>query len=336
MAASFSVIVPIYNVEPYLRQCLDSILAQTFSDFELLLIDDGSPDSCCAICDEYAAKDRRITVLHRENTGVVAARKAGLDIASGEYVCFVDGDDYVAPDWLETLSRCAGENGHPDMLIAGVTEIEGDAARPQPLRLAPGLYDRVRLEAEVFPYMLYDRRRPFFDQLLPGYLHTKAGRRELYLAHYLTDTRIKLYEDVAMIYECMVHASSIAFLAACPYYYRIRPDSAVGRYKSDHFRQNLLCLDYLRAHLGGCTPEIDAQIDAFIAAKAIRAVVYEFSHGHSYGEALAHVRTELRATGLMKDVRLSVLPIRTRIYAALLRYGLYAPAVLIPKVMGWR
>lgn len=91
-----SCIVPVYNVEKYLRRCVDSILAQTFTDFELILVDDGSPDGCPAICDEYAEKDSRVRVIHQENKGVSAARNAGLDMARGEYVCFVDGDDEVS------------------------------------------------------------------------------------------------------------------------------------------------------------------------------------------------------------------------------------------------
>ena len=94
-----SVIVPVYKVEPYLRRCVDSIIAQTFTDFELILVDDGSPDNCGAMCDEYAAKDSRIHVIHKENGGLSSARNAGMESASGEYVLFLDGDDHVAPGW---------------------------------------------------------------------------------------------------------------------------------------------------------------------------------------------------------------------------------------------
>lgn len=98
-----SIIVPVYNVEPYLRRCVDSILNQTFSDFELILVDDGSPDSCGAICDDYAARDRRIKVIHKANGGVSYARNEGLDIAQGEYIGFVDSDDYIHPKMYEIL-----------------------------------------------------------------------------------------------------------------------------------------------------------------------------------------------------------------------------------------
>lgn len=98
-----SIIVPVYKVEKYLPKCIESILDQTYKDFELILIDDGSPDNCPQICDEYAAKDKRIVVIHQKNRGVSAARNAGLEIAKGEYIGFVDPDDSVAPEMYEMM-----------------------------------------------------------------------------------------------------------------------------------------------------------------------------------------------------------------------------------------
>ena len=105
-----SVIIPIYNVERYLRQCIDSILAQTFTDFELLLIDDGSPDGCPAICDEYAEKDARIRVFHKQNGGVTSARNKGLDNAKGNWIIYIDGDDWIEPTYVEELYNEAINN----------------------------------------------------------------------------------------------------------------------------------------------------------------------------------------------------------------------------------
>ena len=98
-----SIIVPVYKVEAYLQTCIDSILAQTFQDFELILVDDGSPDNCPVICDEAARKDPRVRVLHQQNAGISAARNAGLKIAQGNWLGFVDSDDFVAPEFYETL-----------------------------------------------------------------------------------------------------------------------------------------------------------------------------------------------------------------------------------------
>lgn len=105
-----SIIIPIYNVERYLRQCIDSILAQTFTDFELLLIDDGSPDGCPAICDEYAEKDARIRVFHKQNGGVTSARNKGLNNANGNWIIYIDGDDWIEPTYVEELYNTAINN----------------------------------------------------------------------------------------------------------------------------------------------------------------------------------------------------------------------------------
>ena len=110
-----TIIVPVYKVEPYLRRCVDSILAQTFTDFELILVDDGSPDNCGAICDEYAAQDSRIHVIHQENGGLSAARNAGIDWAfansDSQWLAFVDSDDWVHPNYLAYLYRAVSEDG---------------------------------------------------------------------------------------------------------------------------------------------------------------------------------------------------------------------------------
>ena len=94
-----SIIVPIYKVEQYLDRCISSIFAQTFQDYELILVDDGSPDNCGKMCDDYALKDKRVKVVHKENGGLADARNAGLDIATGEYILFCDSDDFV-PSWM--------------------------------------------------------------------------------------------------------------------------------------------------------------------------------------------------------------------------------------------
>ena len=98
-----SVIVPVYKVEPYLRKCLDSIVNQTYRNLEIILVDDGSPDNCGRICDEYAERDNRIRVIHQKNGGVSSARNEGLKIASGDWIGWVDSDDWIEPDMFEYL-----------------------------------------------------------------------------------------------------------------------------------------------------------------------------------------------------------------------------------------
>ena len=117
-----SIIIPVYKVEKYLRRCLDSILAQTFIDFECILVDDGSPDNCPAICDEYVKKNNRITVIHKENGGVAVARDSGLSKTSAEFVMYVDSDDWLEPNALELLYKKQRETG-ADIVVGGLKRI---------------------------------------------------------------------------------------------------------------------------------------------------------------------------------------------------------------------
>lgn len=144
-----SIIVPVYKVEKYLPRCIDSILAQTFGDFELILIDDGSPDGCGRICDEYARKDKRIVVIHQKNMGVSAARNAGLDIAHGRYIGFVDSDDWIEPQMYEVMMDAIRENG-ADMAVCGVRYADEDGKFTRADRLSEGVYSRDGLLEDVF------------------------------------------------------------------------------------------------------------------------------------------------------------------------------------------
>ena len=122
-----SIIVPVYDVENYLQKCIDSILAQTFTDFELILVDDGSPDNCPALCDAAAAKDARIRVIHQKNGGLSAARNAGLDVARGEWIGFVDSDDYIAPEMYETLYKAVQSTG-ADLALCDYVKVDETGA----------------------------------------------------------------------------------------------------------------------------------------------------------------------------------------------------------------
>ena len=123
-----SVIVPVYKVEPYLRRCIDSIISQTYHNLEIILVDDGSPDNCGAICDEYAEKDTRVRVIHKPNGGLSDARNAGLDIMTGDYVAFVDSDDWIEADMYRTLLTQM-KHFDADMSLSGVVdELEKDGS----------------------------------------------------------------------------------------------------------------------------------------------------------------------------------------------------------------
>lgn len=145
-----SVIVPVYKVEKYLDKCVQSILAQTYKDFELILVDDGSPDNCPQLCDEYSKKDKRVRVIHKENGGLSDARNAGTAIAEGDYVTYIDSDDYISEDYLETLWTLINKY-KADIAVTGMcTFFEGDKVKLQ-RKINEYCYNNI----EALEHMLY-------------------------------------------------------------------------------------------------------------------------------------------------------------------------------------
>ena len=332
MTPFFSVIVPVYKVEAYLRPCVDSILAQTFRNFELILVDDGSPDGCGDICDAYAAKDGRVQVIHKENGGAAMARKTGLLQARADYVGFVDGDDWVTATWLETVKGHIEANGRPDIILFGHQQDIGGT--PYPILAAPGFYDKARLRAEVYPHMLCDfRRRPFGTPAIPAFLWARIGKRELLLRHDMeSDAPIALFEDMATAYECMYHAETMYICAEKPYVYRVRDDSALNAYNPRFFQEVQASFAYLRCHLGVQAPELARQINGACLRKVLVGVVNECRREKSVSGAARAVAEALAQTGLVRDLSFGGLPLDMKIYLGLLKCRLYRLAVLVTKM----
>lgn len=218
---TLSIIVPVYNVEPFLRRCVDSILAQTCTDFELILVDDGSPDNCGAICDEYAQKDSRIFVVHKENGGLASARNAGMKVAGGKYVLFCDSDDFVAPEWCEHLCACAEEHSH-DLVFGGF-----DIAGPE------GTFKR-----NGASYQGHFSRQDFFDKSLPGFAWSKVFDLEILRDNKITFPEDVIIEDLPFVLRYLEHVDS---LFGCGYpeyhYYHDDRETLSKKYYPDGFRR---------------------------------------------------------------------------------------------------
>lgn len=335
MTPDYSIIVPVYKAEPYLRQCVDSILAQTYANFELFLVDDGSPDNCGAICDEYAEKDPRITVIHQSNQGVTAARRAGLARAQADYVYFMDADDYVSDDLLREVEAAAAANGRPDIIMFSYYAFDTNTPsqrRSKPLRLEPGYYDRARLEREVFPYMLYDRRKRFYTRVLDnGYLWTKVFRRRLLLEHFISDARIAVHEDVATSYECAYAANS---LFSCPlrlYNYRQLGDSAFHRYRNDYLQQLRWAADYMFAHLG-TDPMMADQVNAYFVMRTMTAASRSLKNEKTFSLAVRTFRRDMESAQLAELLYLRGLPPHVQVFMLLVKCRLYRPAVFLVRL----
>ena len=212
--SKLSIIVPIYNVEKYLLRCLDSIAAQTCRAFEAILIDDGSPDGCGRICDEYAAKDPRFTVIHQENRGVSAARNAGLRAAKGEYVGFVDPDDFIDPGMFAALLEAAAQTGAE--IVCGNWETVHDDGRTCVHRLGRAL--PAQMPAEEFARHVFDVPRS-----IGGAVWNKLFRREILREPFQPD--VTVCEDCLFLIGNLRGAGQAAFIDAPLYKYCARADS---------------------------------------------------------------------------------------------------------------
>ena len=147
-----SVIIPVYNVSEYLRQCLESVINQTFTDMEIILVNDGSTDNSAEICAEYKQKDPRIIFIQQENAGLAAARQAGLEIAKGEYITFVDSDDWLELNMYERM-LCAAEKENVDIVFCNTYRNESKKEKPY---MRNGFFTRKEMEEEIFPRLLLD------------------------------------------------------------------------------------------------------------------------------------------------------------------------------------
>lgn len=226
-----SLIVAIYNIEAYLERCISSILAQSYKEFELILVDDGSTDGSLGICDYYAEQDSRIVAIHKKNGGLVSARKAGLAIARGEYVAFIDGDDWVEKNMYEHMMSLADEY-RADMVIGGSIEDMDGMLMPKKNRFRPGVYDKRRLQIEVYPHMLC--MGDFFCMGIQPYLWNKLIRRDLAYAHIMTiDDKIRVGEDVAAIIPMLLMAEKVVISGDCDYHYCIRGASMMWGRESE-------------------------------------------------------------------------------------------------------
>ncbi len=210
MVPTVSIIVPVYNAQSTLHRCVDSILKQTYRDFELLLVDDGSKDGSGAICDAYAAKDPRITVFHKENGGVSAARNTALDHARGEYLQFLDSDDWITPDATQRLVQAAQEHG-TDMVISDFYRVVDDR-----VSIKGDIDDDIVLSREEFAAHMMENPADFYY----GVLWNKLYRRAIIEEHHLRmNPSISWCEDFMFNLEYIRYAERFYALRAPLYYY---------------------------------------------------------------------------------------------------------------------
>ena len=217
-APLLSIIVPVYKVENYLPKCIDSILAQTFTDFELILVEDGSPDNCPALCDAAAEKDARVRVIHQKNGGLSAARNAGLDAARGAWIGFVDSDDYIAPEMYEVLHQAVQSTG-ADLALCDYAEVDEAGTPCPPMHVSLS-------EGELTGQELLKRASGLMVQLAWNKLYRRA------IFTQLRYPEGKLNEDLFLIPEVCLQIQKAVVVPKALYYYVQRGGSIMNESKT--------------------------------------------------------------------------------------------------------
>jgi hypothetical protein len=225
-----SVVVPVYGSEQFVVPCVESITGQTYRNLEIILIDDGSPDRSGQICDEFARHDDRICVIHQRNSGLVSARKAGLHRATGQYLSFVDGDDWIGPRYLEQMLALMLSTS-ADLAISGhVREFMG---RFQPIspRIPAGIYGRQAIEDTILPQALFNGT--FFQHGVSTYVWNKMFKREP-AASIMRDipSSIVMGEDASLTYPYLMSCEKVVIVDDGEYFYRQRHGSIVKSVES--------------------------------------------------------------------------------------------------------
>lgn len=211
-----SVVIPVYKVESYLSRCIDSVLSQTYPNIDVILVNDGSPDNCGTICDDYARKDDRIKVIHKENEGLSAARNTGIEAATGEYITFIDSDDWVHESYLDTLYTNLVKNG-ADLSACEFRKVT-EQVSDLDLYNKPTIYSYSNVEA------LGQFVGEYYTQMVVacGKLYKKS------LFENVSFPKGKLHEDEFTTYKLIYNSTKISFTTEPLYYYFQRPDSIIG------------------------------------------------------------------------------------------------------------
>ena len=242
-----TIIVPVYNVEKYLKKCIDSILEQTYTDFELLLIDDGSTDTSPKICDEYAKKDKRVKVIHQKNSGLSGARNKGIENSNGKYLLFIDSDDYIDLDYFEKLMTVATEE--VDIVISGkYYEDSNYNLLKKTGEIKPGYISKEETLEKMLTFNEIDTS--FCDKLF----NRKLFNNILFPVG-------RYYEDLATAYK-VIEISTKIYILGCPkYHYILRENSitnsSFGKKNLDMINFSFELYNYIIENHGDLKPSAD-------------------------------------------------------------------------------
>lgn len=290
-----TVVLPVYKVEKYLQRSVDSVLQQTYPNLEILLIDDGSPDACPALCDRYAASDSRVRAIHKQNAGLGMARNTGIENATGTYICFLDSDDYIAPDTVEKCVKCITETG-ADVVQYGYHNVNSAGQIvctniPHPQKL---FYEGAEVQEIFLPDLMYDDPCASHCNNLWMSMCGAMFRREIMIQNNwrLVSERQIIAEDVFSLTRFYSHVHKVAILPEAFYYYCENGASLTRTYRPDRFkgikhfyRENLAQIEQL-----GYTGPMKERLAMVTLSYTIAALKQEAAAPRSIKDNIAGVK----------------------------------------------
>ncbi|NDW19004.1 glycosyltransferase [Dysgonomonas sp. 216] len=325
MSLLISVIIPVYNTEKYLSRCLDSVIKQTYTKLEIILINDGSTDSSGDICDNYAQQDSRIKVVHKKNAGVSAARNSGLMYANGDYISFIDSDDRIEHNMYEILTS------HLKDCQADIVRFNAYRGKHIMNRIPfDGLYENQKLKTEILHTMIGADK--FGGTFIQGVLWMHLFKRVV-----IEDNNIRFSpdlrqnEDRLFTITTISHSKSVLFVNDVLYHYELNGDSLTQSYKEGRWEQELIYLDMLKQNVIEPLSRADNKMDLTprlqndYLLRAIVSIHYEFFTGHSNPfnfkkKRIAHIIKDKNVRISSRNIRKNKISLKENILLFFIKY----------------
>lgn len=332
--ALVTVVIPVYNVEKYLDRCINSVVNQTYTNLEIILVDDGSPDRCPEMCDAWAKRDARIKVVHKKNEGLGYARNTGIDHASGEYICFVDSDDYIALDLVEKTYAAAKEK-NVDIVLYGFFKVDqagkicGEVC-PKPDKC---YYEGGEILSYVLPNMLAKSKTNFFMSMSGGLfsfdLIKKTGWR-------MVSERDIISEDWFSLMILYRYVKNVAFIREALYYYCENPKSLTHTYRYDRYEKVKYFYDASIAkckELGYSNAIRSAVFEAYISSviASLKSIVVSDQSRRDTWSAFKQIIDDEHLQRALKDADLKKEYLQRRILCTAMKKKWYAACYIMVK-----
>ena len=347
-----SIIVPVYKVEKYLDRCIRSLVTQTLSDIEIILVEDGSPDACPQMCDDWAKKDDRIVVIHKTNEGLGFARNTGMDAATGEFIAFVDSDDYVAADMYEKLYAAAKEK-HAQMAMCGfccvggiMVQKDNDEQRincfaEETVFSGKEGIDRLMLEISgALPHEQQDSKYGF-SSVKNIYLRSIVEEHGI---RFLSERQV-MSEDVFFLLDFLNRIQCAVGIEGAYYYYCRNGASLSKSYRGDRYEKCQYLIDGICARLSERMPEAvykiytDRLLQAYARAACMQEIQFAAANGISKKELNRRLRAICRSDRLQKTLKSypwHKLPIQQAVFAMTMRFSLIGLQKILVKIKSGR